>query len=94
MGLLSICAFTLLAIISYKMFRNIGIKLLLIYLKRIQMTDCCPYNPLIYSKEKYFLRKHFVKKGREENLYILESFINNKKPAFNNVYDNLESILN
>lgn len=88
--------FTIIALISYFIFRNIGIVLLRYSLKEIQKSDCCPYDSKKFSKRKYFLRNFFIKKSREENLHKLNSLIDDKHIEFNKHLEdeNLNSINN
>ncbi len=77
--MISIGLFTLLGILSYIALRNKGINFKRKSLMEIQRTDCCCFDPELYSEKKYFIRKYFVKKSREENYYILSSIVEKKK---------------
>lgn len=90
MGQFTLGVMTILGIISYFIYRKIAIRMLKLYLKDIQRTDCCGFNEDIYSKEKYFSRKFFIKKSKLENYYMLMSLIEEKKMLFNRYEDDLE----
>ncbi len=58
-------------------------KLIKNYLKEIQRNDCTGYDPEKIGLEKYFIRKYFIKNGRNETYNKLMSFIDNKVTTFN-----------
>jgi len=93
MGQFTLGVNTILAIFSYFIFRKIALRMLKLYLKDIQRTDCCGFNEDKYSKEKYFIRKFFIKKSKLENYHMLMSLIEEKKMLFNRFEDDLEGII-
>jgi hypothetical protein len=55
----------------------------------LQRADCWAFNEQKYSKERFFIRKFFIKRDREQNLHHLQALVNiEQKPVFNQNEDN------
>ena len=77
MGLFCNLIFFLFGFFSYLIFRNkkFGRKLISNYLRELQKNDCQGYREDEIGMEKYFIRKCFVKKNRDENIRIFENAV-------------------
>jgi hypothetical protein len=65
----------------------LGKRLIAKHLREIQKNDCIAFNPEEIGKDKFFLRKYFVKNDRETNMRRLNEFITDKPKLFNRTID-------
>ena len=64
-----------------------GKKLILKHLKEIQKNDCLAFNNEEIGKERYFIRKFFIKKDRESNMREFHNLIDEKPKLLNRTID-------
>jgi hypothetical protein len=58
------------------------------FLKNIQKSDCLGFDEEIIGKQKYFIRKYFVKRDRQTNMNHFEHAIEDKpKKLLNQIGD-------
>lgn len=77
-------------LLSFMLYRKISKKLIFTKLKSIQKNDYLGFNPDKYSKQRYYIRKFFVKNDRLTLHNRLMSIISNQRsPEFNYNEDGL-----
>ena len=64
-----------------------GKRMILKHLKEIQKNDCLIFNDDEIGKEKFFIRKFFIKKDRETKMREFDNLINEKPKLLNRPID-------
>ena len=86
-GLLFTALFISLSIFSYFIFRKIGKRMIKKHLKELQKNDSVSFNDDEIGKDKFFLRKYFVKNDRDKTIREFDNALGDKPKLLNRPID-------